>query len=212
MKNLPFVFLAALVYVLPAEADDGWSRIDAESPAPEWRAFQERIASREWVVSDFVEERHFRFRGRPVELTGTVWYGREEGLTLHYHSPRREIIRVEEKGVRQIRADGRDRERTVPERGIDVPSALLSLFRLDFAKLGETFEIEGRYDGKKWGLRLAPRDEEEAPIAAMELAGHDDEVQRILVEQSDDRRIELKFSNIAYPQELDDETRDRVFP
>lgn len=212
MKHFGFVLLMAFTVALSAGAEEGWVRLNAASLPEEWSGFQEGVASRPWVVADFVEQRFFSFRSRPVELVGTVWYGREEGLTLNYRKPRREVVRVDEKGVRLIRDDGRSRERMIPERGREIPATLLSLFRLDFAELEKSFEISGRLDGEAWALRLMPRDRDQSPVQQIELAGAEQDVTGIVIEQSGGRRIELSLSNLVYPLKLDSEERRRIFP
>jgi hypothetical protein len=147
-----------------------------------------------------------------VALRGTVWFGREEGLTLNYREPRRQVIRVEATGVRLIQDDGRSRDRAIPERGREIPSALLSLFRLDLAELEKTFALSTRPDGEGWRLRLVPQNQADAPIQRIELRGDEEEIRHIRIEQSEGRRIELTLSNAAYPPALSPEERARVFP
>lgn len=191
---------------------EAWVPLESESLPAEWEEFRRELTSRRWAVSDFVEKRYFSFRNRPVELMGTVWFGREEGLTLAYQKPRREIVRVEANGVRVIRDDGRSRSRPIPERGRDVPAALLALFRFDFPEIEKTFAVEGLRDGREWSMRLVPREKERAPIQRILLGGHGDGLNRILIEQAGGRRIELELSNPAYPPDLGPEELSLLFP
>lgn len=215
MKNV-FVVIFFLtctgLFSLSAETEKDWAPLEANALPSEWRDFQERIAERPWAVAEFVEKRFFPFRVRPVELEGTVWYGRQEGLTLDYHSPRREVVRVDQKGVRIIQSEGQSRDREIPEEGREIPSTLLALFRLDFAELEKDFELEGWRDGYDWGLRLTPRELEKAPVRRIELSGDIDDVRNIALEQTSRRRIELELLNPEYPSVLDAEARARVFP
>ncbi len=204
--------LFALSTALYAGRGEGWTRLDAHVLPEQWASLRESVASRPWAVADFAERRYFPFRNRPVELTGTVWYGRAEGLTLNYLSPGREVVRVDASGVRVIESEAGSRERTLPDRGREVPMALLSLFRLDFAGLAETFEIEGWRGANEWALRLTPREEAAAPIRRMELRGGGAEVTHIVIELSSRRRIELALANTAHPNAMDDDERARAFP
>jgi len=205
-------FFLGLLWSLTGWAEGEWRALDASSLPPEWQKFQEQVVARPLVVADFVERRFFPFRSRPVELSGTAWFGREEGLTLNYREPRREVIRVEPTGVRVILNGGRSRDRAIPERGREVPSALLALFRLDFAELEKTFILHGRRTDGDWALRLTPRQADAAPIQRIVLGGESDEIREISIEQSAGRRIELSLSNVAYPAHLEPEERARVFP
>lgn len=211
MKPILLTLFFIISLALPAGADE-WTRLDADEPTEEWTDFRREMAQRPWVMADFVEQRVFPFRSRPVELQGTVWYGRKEGLTLNYRSPRREVVRVDEKGVRIIQDDGSSRERAIPERGREVPSALLATFRLDFGELKKDFEIHEQRDGDDWALRLTPHDQDETGIQRIVLEGVEEEVRRIVIEQSDRRRIELTFSGTVYPRDLDAAERARIFP
>ena len=212
MKISASVLFLALTLALHAAAEEDWTRLDPEALPDEWADFQRQLAERRWVEAELVEERYFPFRFRPVELTGTVWYGREEGLTLNYREPREEVIRIDENGVRVIESDGRRRSRQIPEQGREVPVALLSMFRLDFAELEKVFAIHGRLDGDSWALRFTPHDKDAAPVERMELAGEQDEIHRIVIERTSRRRIELTLSNAEFPSDLGDEEHERAFP
>ena len=212
MKISGSVLFLALTLALHAAAEEDRTRLDPEELPEEWADFQRQLTERRWVEAELLEERYFPFRFRPVELTGTVWYGREEGLTLNYREPRQEVIRIDANGVRVIESDGRRRSREIPEQGREIPAALLSMFRLDFAELGEVFAIHGRRDGNSWALRFTPHDEDAAPVERMELAGENDEIHRIVIERTSRRRIELTLSNATFPSELDEDERERAFP
>lgn len=211
-----FLLIALLFSAGPTAAErseaQDWTRLETDSLPAEWRELHQRLTAPAWVIADFVERREFSFRRQPVELTGTVWFGREEGLTLAYRSPRREIVRVDARGVRVIREDGSSSRRRPPGRGGDIPSALLALFRFDFAELERKFEILGRQEGRQWFLRLEPLEENNGALQRVDLTGTGEELTRIAIEQTNSQRIELTLSNTAFPAELDREERARIFP
>lgn len=189
-----------------------WTLLSANSLPSEWAEFAEKVASHPWVVADFMEKRYFSFRSRPVELSGTVWFGREEGLTLAYKEPRREIVRIVETGMRIIPEKGPTRSRAVGERGGEVPSALLAMFRFDLRELEKDFVLEGDWQERNWRLRLTPREETDSPLQRIVLGGTDEEVSQVSVEMDGSARIDLRFSKTAYPEDLGAEERAKIFP
>lgn len=197
--------------VAPAEESD-WVILESDSLPPAWQDLYDQIHGRQWVTADFVERRFFSFRRNGVELTGTVWFGRDEGLTLAYREPRAETVRIDEQGVRVLREDGSDRGGRIPEEGREIPDVLLALFHLNLVELEKTFEIRGRRDGQDWSLLLLPRESEEAPVEKVQFSGSGGDVERIEIEQSRSRRIELELSNFSYPATLDEKERARRFP
>lgn len=195
-----------------ASAGDGWVRLRSEELPSEWAEFYEKIRSRPWVEADFVERRYFSFRRGPVPLTGTVWFGREEGLTLAYRMPRVETMRIDEDGIRLLRENKADRSPRIPEEGRRIPDILLALFRFDLDRIEENFEVRGRREGDTWSLRLIPHDPDGAPIQQVEIGGTGSDVKRIEIEQERSRRIELELSNVSYPTSLDQAELARRFP
>lgn len=219
MKTLPSLLLLGLFALgaplSAAETDsvgDDWVRLKSESLPSDWADFYEQIRSRPWVEADFVERRFFSFRRGAVPLTGTVWFGREEGLTLAYRMPRTEVMRIDEDGVRIIRENRPDRSPRIPEEGQRIPDMLLALFRFDLERIEENFEVRGRREGNAWSLRLVPHDREGAPIQRVKIGGIGTDVTDIEIEQERSRRIELELSNIAYPTSLDQAELARRFP
>lgn len=195
-----------------APGDGDWVRLTSDSLPTAWAEFYDHIHSRRWVEADFVERRFFSFRRGGVALTGTVWFGREEGLTLAYQMPRKEMLRIDESGVRIIRENKPDQSARIPEKERQVPDVLLALFRFDLVELEKHFEIRGRRDNNAWSLRLVPHEPGEAPIQRVEFGGTDTDVTRIEIEQQRSRRIELELSNIDYPASLTSEELARRFP
>lgn len=218
MKILITFLLAGLIShagpLLALESDDhsDWVRLDSTSLHPEWAEFYQQIHSRPWVEADFVERRFFSFRRGAVSLTGTVWFGRDEGLTLAYRMPREEMMRIDEKGISILRENKRTRSPKVPEKAREIPDVLLALFRFDLTELEKTFEVFGRREGDAWALRLVPHDLDESPIQRVDLEGTGLDVTRIEIEQQRSRRIELELSNLTYPSSLNSEELARRFP
>lgn len=191
----------------PPDAD--WAKLESDTLPPEWAKLVERLEARSWVEAEFVERRFFSFRRGGVALTGSVWFGREEGLTLAYEKPRREMMRIDGEGVRILRKEGRPQR--APKAGREIPELLLALFQFDLARLDKSFHLSGRRDENNWALRLEPRDEDETPFQSIEIGGKGDDVTDIEIELERSRRIEIEFSNIAYPASLDDDERARRF-
>ncbi|HVU35887.1 MAG TPA: outer membrane lipoprotein carrier protein LolA [Opitutaceae bacterium] len=154
------MFRRVLLLVLVAtavRADPPAALAPVNAADPAWRQLAEEFAHQPDLTANFEERRWFPFRREPVELTGEVRVSQKHGLSLHYRTPGKRIVILDQEGLLIRDATGQSSGPNDPRAAI-INHALLHILRLDLSDLQTQFDVQGSRNGPKWTIELSPRE------------------------------------------------------
>ncbi len=165
------------------------------------RAVFSRLAEADTAVIPFIETRRMGIIKRPVELSGTMRYSRKAGLSIAYEQPKPRVLIIDDFGIIERQADGRERRMASsdrPEIGV-LTDIYLNLLRGRPAGLFAASEVYFSGNARGWQIGLIPKDEKLRRHAGRVLIGGEGrEIAQIsnLLENGDLRTLRLSKSEI----------------
>jgi glycosyltransferase involved in cell wall biosynthesis len=208
------LLLVACLPSLPAQDAGGGS---AETPlyqvshdAPAWRELAAAFARRPDLLAPFVEERHFPFRRKPVELHGEVRVSRSRGLSLHYASPAERIVIFDEQGM-LVRESDKGKGPPIDARAA-AAQIMLPILRMDLEALAREFDLDGSQTDTAWTLRLSPRTESlQRSVGRVTIVGEQAAIREIELRVSDRQFIRITMGTAHSDAPFTDEEMLRFF-
>lgn len=164
-----------------------------------WRPLFTAIAAQGAVYATFTEHRWFAIRREPTVLTGEMRLSPTLGLSLHYAAPDAATMIIDEQGLLQRSAKGRDRAAPDNPRYTGLTAALLPVLRFDLSALDKKFTITAARTGDTWRLDFTPRDPDLAKtFGRITVQGEATAVRRLEFRRDAKQRIEI-FVGAATP-------------
>ncbi len=157
-----------------------------------WKPLFTAMAAQGAVYARFTELRWFAFRKEPTELTGEMRLSPSLGLSLHYAAPGDSTMIVDEEGLMQRTASGRNRIAPDNPRYTGITAALLPVMRFDLPALARKFTVAAARHGEAWRLDFTPRDAELAKsFGRITVQGEGTTVRRLEFRRDATQRIEI---------------------
>lgn len=188
------LLLSTLLLAFGASSAEPNEQLAPVDPAdPHWQQLATQLAQLPDGRAEFEEERLFRFRSKPVLLTGVARASAQHGLSLEYVTPEPRIVIADAQGV-IFRESGRDRAGSADARAQLMNQAMLRLIRFDLGALARDFDLQGRLGENGWLLHLQPRSAESAQIDLdLQADGDASGVRRIALFQRGRRIVAIRI-------------------
>ncbi len=179
----------------------------------DWQPLFAALANKGAVVSHFTEQRWFKLRKQPVEVTGEMRLAPEHGLSLHYDRDDRTVI-VDEQGVLLRDARGHRREIRPNAHAPAVSTWLLPILRFDLSALAQAFRLYGAREDGAWRLDFVPRDDGDAAGAdagPITVTGSDEAIAHIELQPKPGLRIAIAIGETRTGVDFSPEELQRFF-
>lgn len=160
-----------------------------------------RLAEADTAVIPFVELRRMGIFKKPVELSGMMRYSRKAGLSIAYEQPKPRVLIIDDVGLIERQADGRERRISAtdrPELAV-LTEIYLNLLRGKPAGLFGACEVYFSGNANAWQIGLIPRDASlRRHTGRVLIGGSGREIAQIsnLLENGDRRTLRLSKSEI----------------
>lgn len=157
-------------------------------------AIEQRVGLRQRTVGEFTQDKHIAVLPQPLQSRGEFTYDPQSGLVWNTLTPIANKVIFDQQGIRQSmegetvwQIDARQPAVTT------ITQVISSVLAADWKALEVYFDIAGSINEQGWKLHLQPRDEVLAQIVdAIELQG-DRELSRMLLNEANGDRTEIRF-------------------
>jgi len=188
---LGFLVLAPLTRAADLIAEPGAPLVIGENDTA-WKPLFTAMAAQGAVYAEFTELRWFSFRKEPTRLAGEMRLSPSLGLSLHYIAPDDSTMIVDEEGLMQRTANGRNRVAPDNPRYTGLTAALLPVMRFDLPALERKFTVAAARNDEAWRLDFTPRDAELAKtFGRITVQGEGTAVRRLEFRRDAKQRIEI---------------------